>query len=767
MQHSQQAWLRGAFSMALAACAVLSGPLARAQAGEWIWWSGSSNTQDFNGSYGTLGVASASNVPGAREKPVSWTDLSGNLWLFGGSAAADAQVGSIHFNDLWKFDTTLQEWIWMGGSNTGAFGVYGTMGVAAAGNVPGSRTSSVGWVDKTGNLWLFGGWGYDSAGTFGVLNDLWEYNTSSGNWVWVGGNKTLPNTSDSCWPGVYGTQSVAAAGNLPGGRQLAVGWTDNEGKFWLSGGGGCDANDIQVLLNDLWKFDPDTQQWAWISGSSTDYRVGQYGTEGVPAAGNVPGSRWEATAWSDTKGNLWLFGGNGIDAASARGYLNDLWKFNIATSQWTWVSGSSAIGSQNCFEPDQECAQPGVYGTLGKPAPGNVPEGRNGSVGSIDDTGHLWLFGGDNNPGPIINLLNDLWEFDPETQEWAWMGGSDTIACGVTESSGTCIIDGNDGVYGMLGVPSPSNVPGSRSDTVSWTGKDGTLWLFGGNGLDAESGTLNILNDLWEYQIKQTPAIAITASARTLFAGNPVTISAKVAASGEYPSGTVTFLDGGTSFGTATLDSSGKASFTEQNPASGTHSFTASYGGDSLNFSAVSPALTVTAEDFSITAGTATTASISPGGSATYTISIGPVAPATSLPSAVTLAAKGGPTGATYTFSPASVTAGSGTTAVTLTVTAPAASASAANSSLNPAGGLALAVLLAPLAVPWRKTRKRFRVLIPVLVLALGFVFAVSVTGCGSGGSGTQSSQPQNYTINIQGAGGNLVHSVNVQLTVN
>jgi hypothetical protein len=63
--------------------------------------------------------------------------------------------------------------------------------------------------------------------------------------------------------------------------------------------------------------------------------------------------------------------------------------------------------------------------------------------------------------------------------------------------------------------------------------------------------------------------------------------------------------------------------------------------------------------------------------------------------------------------------------------------------------------------------RKRLQRLIPVLILALGLHSAASLTGCGSGGSGTQASQPQNYTITVQGPGGLLVHTANVQLTVN
>jgi len=33
----------------------------------------------------------------------------------------------------------------------------------------------VNWTDASGNFWLFGGNGFDSAGTQGYLNDLWKY----------------------------------------------------------------------------------------------------------------------------------------------------------------------------------------------------------------------------------------------------------------------------------------------------------------------------------------------------------------------------------------------------------------------------------------------------------------------------------------------------------------------------------------------------------------------------------------------------------------
>ncbi len=136
-------------------------------------WVSGANVANQGGTYGTLGTAATTNVPGAREPAVSWTDSAGSFWLFGGQGF-DSAGNQGELNDLWKY--SAGEWTWVNGANViSQSGVYGTLGTAAAGNVPGARCCAVSWTDSAGNLWLFGGWGYDSAGNKGDLNDLWKY----------------------------------------------------------------------------------------------------------------------------------------------------------------------------------------------------------------------------------------------------------------------------------------------------------------------------------------------------------------------------------------------------------------------------------------------------------------------------------------------------------------------------------------------------------------------------------------------------------------
>ncbi len=433
--------------------------------GLWTWENGSKTANQL-GVYGTQGVAAAGNVPGGRAAPVNWTDAAGNFWLFGGSGYSSGP-GSGNLNDLWEYSTSSGQWTWVsGGSGLNALGVYGTKGVAAAGNVPGARYRGVSWVDSAGNVWLFGGNGYGASGSSGSLNDLWKYSPGSGQWTWISGSNAINAT------GVYGTKGVAAAGNVPGARTYGLTWLDSAGNLWLFGGTGYGASGASGWLNDLWKFSPGSGQWTWVGGSTAVNSTGTYGTQGVAAAGNWPGARGIGNGWLDASGNFWIFGGSGYGASGANGTLSDLWEYSPTSGQWTWINGPSSTGGT------------GVTGTEGVAAASNIPYPRFLASSWIDANGKLWLFGGNSAPG----LRNDLWSFAPSSGEWTWMGG--------TQSGGVA------GTYGTQATAAVANAPGGRQSPVAWVDSSGNLWLFGGGGYDS-AGTSGSLNDLWEYHSAQ------------------------------------------------------------------------------------------------------------------------------------------------------------------------------------------------------------------------------------------------------------------------
>lgn len=82
-----------------------------------------------------------------------------------------------------------------------------------------------------------------------------------------------------------------------------------------------------------------------MGGIGQAYQPGVYGLLGIPSAGQIPGSRDSAVTWSDSNGNLWLFGGQGYDSADTLGFLNDLWVFQPVVGALPAVTPSFSIAA--------------------------------------------------------------------------------------------------------------------------------------------------------------------------------------------------------------------------------------------------------------------------------------------------------------------------------------------------------------------------------------------------------------------------------------
>ena len=433
-----------------------------------------------------------------------------NCTVIGGSGTATSNVVSASV-------VCVGDWTWTAGSSTlglngGQSGIYGTLGTSAPANLPGGRSQASIWTDASGKVWLFGGNGKDANGIGGQLNDLWKFDPAAGTngqWTWINGSAVnIPSISSSFppgAPGVYGTLGTASPTNVPGGREQCASWKDAAGNLWLFGGIGIDVHGVYGYLNDLWKFDTQASQWAWMGGSNTVFSYGGhpgvYGTLGTGAPANIPGGRYGAVTWADASGNFFLFGGSGVVTDPTSGNtvtagLNDLWEYtpgnNSTAGEWIWVGGSSTVPpSNNPF--GGASGQPGVYGTLGSAASTNIPGGRQSGISWTDTFGNFWLFGGLGVDAAGNNgYLNDLWEYTPGTLgsagQWTWQSGANTI-----DSNG-----GQPGNYGFRGTTASSNVPGARFSPSAWVDPSGNFWIFGGQGYDW-TDTTGLLNDLWKY----------------------------------------------------------------------------------------------------------------------------------------------------------------------------------------------------------------------------------------------------------------------------
>ncbi|MDB5284047.1 MAG: Ig-like, group 2, partial [Bacteroidota bacterium] len=407
-----------------------------AQGGTWVWMNGP-DTLNGKGNYGTRGVAAASNCPPAFYQAAQWKDKQGNLWIYGGQGANPYRLPG----DLWKFDPIVNMWTWVNGSGIGtASATFAALGIPSPANNPGGRQLGYpSWTDTSGDLWLFAGnglcdlWRYNiasnewtcmaytySPGIFGnlyqlsdsaipgyrreenaawtdannnlwlfggqrstgIANDLWRYNVALGQWAWMGGSQSLNDA------GSYGTLGVESPANRPPAREGRTRWTDSCYLYLASGAG-------QGLFNDVWRFNLNNNYWTWIGGDSGNAPNGQYTAYCYTANGDMPAGRTEerTAQLNGCTPLLFMWGGN-----NHSGHLNDLWSFDLGSNKWKWISGTDT----GTFY--------GNFGTKGVPLATNMPPGMMGGCFWGDNSGHLWLWGGEGQGGSY----NAMWEFIPD-----------------------------------------------------------------------------------------------------------------------------------------------------------------------------------------------------------------------------------------------------------------------------------------------------------------------------------------------------------------
>ncbi|HEV2469357.1 MAG TPA: kelch repeat-containing protein [Candidatus Sulfotelmatobacter sp.] len=423
--------------------------------GEWTWINGADVVAQ-NGTYVTKG--SYGGDPGARYEVNSWIDASGNMWLFGGDGYAGDPGPESELPDLWKFTPggPAGGWEWVAGANTtrDECSIYPTNGIGFSGT-PGARSLSTNWIDSSGNLWMFGGYVEDTpAGlcqTADPFNDVWEYQQSTKSWIWWGPtNSTLQNQ-----PGVY--TSIGGTGGTPGSRYGSAGAVDSSGNFWVFGGYGIDGSNNPGYLNDIWEYTPSSNTWTWWGGSQV---------HDANETASTPGARVGASAWIDSSGNFWVFGGIADGSDGVTGDMNDLWEFSLSTHSWTLVAGSETSGGATA-----------TYGTQGIPDSANLPGPRVWTTIFQTPNGDVWLYGGTTSRG---DFYNDLWKYSGG--EWTWMDGSQGPNYDV-------------GVY-----QTPPLAPGARYAGGSWADSSGNLWMFGGFGVASVPTAYDSMNDLWEFQ---------------------------------------------------------------------------------------------------------------------------------------------------------------------------------------------------------------------------------------------------------------------------
>jgi Pro-kumamolisin, activation domain/Bacterial Ig-like domain (group 3) len=347
-------------------------------------------------------------------------------------------------------------------------------------------------------------------------------------------------------------------------------------------------------------------------------------------------------------------------------------------------------------------------------------------------------------------------------------------------------------VFGQVSLVSGTLMP--VSGTVTFTGDSGNGPVnLGSASLDANTGTFaskltfptagnwvltalyggdnNVIGTQTQQRISvdstEASTMTLTSSSPSAPAGGSVTFTAQVSSQVvlQMPTGTVTFLDGSGSLGTATLDANGIAKLTTSSLAGGTHSISASYGGDAI-FRSASANISQAISDYAVQSVTSSVA-VKVGQSGAATIA---VTPQGGFSHAVSFACSGLPSGASCSFSPATLTPnGTDVATDTMTISTSGVASStyrAASRRMNwlAGSGFGLAGIL--LLVPVVNRKKRAR-----LVLFAGFLLMLGLWGCG-GSSKTPIPTPTNpmvgtYSVTVTATSvGGPAHTANLSVTI-
>ena len=264
--------------------------------------------------------------------------------------------------------------------------------------------------------------------------------------------------------------------------------------------------------------------------------------------------------------------------------------------------------------------------------------------------------------------------------------------------------------------------------------------------------------------VAQTTTTHLNASPNPGIVGQSVTFTATVSpVPTGMPTGTVTFYNSTTLLGTATVNSSGVATYATSSLIPGSYSMTAAYSGNVGFVASTSTVLGFTvriAPTYSVTAPN-TPFTVTRGGSVNINVFLLPDGGAYN--SLVTMSASGLPANTTATFDPPTVTPGGvgATTVMTIHTSVQTASVPRKSNQQFPFAPVSLAAGTCLFASKRKRLAKSLSILLAFATLAGG---TLMLTGC-SGIAGKRA-QSQNQVVTVTGTSGVLHASTTVTLIV-
>ena len=246
--------------------------------------------------------------------------------------------------------------------------------------------------------------------------------------------------------------------------------------------------------------------------------------------------------------------------------------------------------------------------------------------------------------------------------------------------------------------------------------------------------------------------------------GATLVLTATISSAGGIPTGQVTFLDGTTNLGAATLNGAGVAAFRVNTLAAGTHSLTASYAGDEKFDVSTSAAVTldIANPDFSIGAAPST-ATVIAGRSTQFMLTVTPVG---GFANNVTFSCVP-VSGVTCSFNPAAVTPGNGPASTTLTVITSASVSRYGFVMPRQIGPwiLLIAIALYSLATARAQNLPSVRLSPFAASAATILMLCLVIGGCGGYSNNSQANKGT-ATIMVTAQSGAVAHTTTVSVTV-
>jgi hypothetical protein len=417
--------------------------------------------------------------------------------------------------DRWS-DNLIGTWTWLSGESL----PYTVSSAGTTSSIPlfmgGSTAQDV--DGYTG--YVFGGQFFN----WQSMNLLYKMDLRNGTWIRL-------STTTNALPAPFGNRGVAysQSSSKPTSRIHSSFWNVDD-MLYIFGG----TYDFAIMFNDMWTFNVSSLMWTWVNGNysgnglmtqSTVTILGNAYNSNSPLSSVWPPARFRSISWTfQQNSSLFFIGGHGIFNDSTSPYFNtsedwwqrqgnDIWRYDIRTGFWHWISGSSLTrpsfslksnGDAMDYPPSVESTiphtetweenlwliNPATYWDsisymwfynstsstwISKYQMQSRMEIRisNSVLGTLVAVGSnlLILYGGYNADDGWSPSSNALYSFEVSTNLWNWIEGN---------SSGPAVFPDSNGYYpSPMGVANHTMLPAPGNSQMSFT-YDNKIYVFGG-----------------------------------------------------------------------------------------------------------------------------------------------------------------------------------------------------------------------------------------------------------------------------------------------